>query len=79
MVSYLRELKRRVAKVAPGRPLVLVMDDSGIHTGDTTLGECIRLRIAVVVIPSRMTWCLQPLDMYVFARLKAAIRGLSLK
>jgi hypothetical protein len=28
-----------------------------------------------VIIPSRMTWCLQPLDTHVFARLKAAIRG----
>ena len=75
MVCYLRELRRRVARMAPGRPLVLVMDDSGIHTGDTTLAECIRLRIAVVIIPSRMTWCLQPLDTHVFAILKAAIRG----
>jgi hypothetical protein len=75
LVSYLRELRRRVARVAPGRPLVLVMDDSGIHTGDTALRECIRLRIAVVIIPSRMTWCLQPLDTHVFARLKAAIRA----
>jgi hypothetical protein len=75
MVHYLRELRRRVAKVAPGRPLILVMDDSGIHTGDTVLAECLRLRIAVVIIPSRMTWCLQPLDTHVFARLKAAIRG----
>ena len=75
MVSYLRDLTRRLARVAPGRPLILVMDDSGIHTGDSTLRECIRLRIAVVIIPSRMTWCLQPLDTHVFARLKAAIRG----
>ena len=75
LVSYLRELRRRVARVAPGRPLVLVMDDSGIHTGDTALRERVRLGIAVVIIPSRMTWCLQPLDTHVFARLKAAIRA----
>lgn len=75
MVSYLRELRRRLARVAPGRPLLLVMDDSGIHVGDSVLRECVRLHIAVVIIPSRMTWCLQPLDTHVFARLKTDIRS----
>jgi hypothetical protein len=77
MVQYLRLLKSRIARVAPSRPVVLVMDDSSIHIGDDVLAECRRLRFAVVIVPSRMTWALQPLDTHVFARLKAEIRSLT--
>ena len=75
MVWYLRELRKRLRSKAPLRPIVLVMDDCSIHVSDKVLRECVRLGIAVVIIPSRMTWKLQPLDTHVFAPLKANIRA----
>lgn len=74
MSCYLRELRRRVNRSAPDRPVVLVMDDCSIHICDEVLALCKKLRIAVAIIPSRMTWVLQPLDTHVFAQLKADIR-----
>lgn len=75
MVWYLRELRKRLRGKAPLRPIVLVMDDCSIHISEKVIRECVRLSIAVVIIPSRMTWKLQPLDTHVFAPLKANIRA----
>jgi hypothetical protein len=75
MMWYLRELRKRLRGKAPLRPIVLVMDDCSIHVSEKVLRECVKLSIAVVIIPSRMTWKLQPLDTHVFAPLKANIRA----
>ena len=74
MTVWLRALKSAVAQAAPGRPLLLVMDDCSIHICDQVLLACVRLKIGVVIIPARMTWALQPLDTHVFCRLKGDIR-----
>jgi hypothetical protein len=73
---WLRELVKRLRRVAPGRPVVLVVDDCAVHVSDAVLKQCCDLRVALVVIPSRMTWLLQPLDTHVFACLKTHIRRL---
>ena len=75
MVWWLRELRRRVRLLAPGRPIILVMDDCSIHIAEKVLDSCRRLCIAAVIIPSKMTWTLQPLDTHVFAQLKSSIRS----
>jgi hypothetical protein len=74
---WLRELAVRLRRVAPNRPIVLVVDDCSVHLSDVVLRKCCKLSIAVVVIPSRMTWLLQPLDTHVFAQLKSKIRTMS--
>lgn len=74
MKIWCRALRKAVSTVAPGRPLVLVMDDCSIHICDEIVAQCTRLRIALCIVPARMTWLLQPLDTHVFSRLKAALR-----
>ena len=71
---WLRELKQRLQRAAPGRPLLLVMDDCTVHVSDVVLQKCRSLGIAVVIVPARCTWLLQPLDTHVFAKLKNEIR-----
>ena len=74
MSVWLRELKQRLNRAVPGRPVLLVMDACTVHMCSSVLRKCRQLGIAVVIIPSRMTWLLQPLDTHVFARLKTDIR-----
>ena len=74
MCVWLMQLVRRLRKVAPQRRVLLVMDECSCHTSDCVLKKCIALRVAVIIIPSRMTWLLQPLDTHAFVRLKADIR-----
>lgn len=71
---WLSELKKRLHRVAPGRPVLLVMDACAVHLCHTVLRKCISLGIALVIIPARCTWLLQPLDTHVFAKLKNEIR-----
>ena len=75
LVFWLRALRAAVRRAAPRRPLLVVMDDCSIHVCDRVLSECVRLELAVVIVPARMTWALQPRGTHVFSRLKEAIRN----
>ena len=57
--------------------IVLVLDCSTVHVDAATLQRFAHLGILVVLIPGKCTWLLQPLDVYVFAELKALLRSLS--
>jgi len=46
------------------------MDCASQHANVTVLNHCARLQLHVILIPSGMTWLLQPLDSHVFAGLK---------
>ena len=71
---WLRSLAQRLRRAAPGRPILLVMDDCSVHVSETLLRRCVAWSIGLVIIPSRMTWMLQPCDTHVFSRLKSSIR-----
>lgn len=74
LTVWLRELATQLRRAAPDRPVLLVMDACCVHLSATVLRKCAALGVAVAIIPSRMTWMLQPLDTHVFACLKRDIR-----
>ena len=57
--------------------IVLVLDCSSVHVDAATLQRLAHLGLLVVLIPGKCTWLLQPLDVYVFAELKAMLRSLA--
>ena len=52
---------RRVIRIhRPAKQIVLVMDCASQHANVTVLNHCARLQLHVILIPSGMTWHLQP-------------------
>ena len=74
MVLIVRRLHRCLEahwhEVAP----VLLLDTARIHLTRAVLEACASLGIAVVVVPPKLTWLLQPLDTDGFASFKHAVR-----
>lgn len=76
MLEYLRQVARQCREHLPGRPVVLVMDAHPCHLATPVLRAAWRLGMHVVIIPAKLTWALQPLDVSVFRTLKATTRQL---
>ena len=58
--------------------MAIAMDAASQHIADDVLAHAARLRVRVLLIPSRMTWLLQPLDSHVYAVLKRTFHLLQL-
>ena len=56
--------------------ILLIMDCHSSHLDLETVKHLAMLGIVTVVIPGRLTWLLQPLDVYVYAVFKRVLRGL---
>lgn len=56
--------------------ILLLMDCHSSHLDVRTVLHLGRLGIVTVIIPAKLTWLLQPLDVYVYADLKRVLRGL---
>lgn len=74
LVWWLRTLVSAVRLARPGIQIILVLDDAPSHIAEVFLKACARYSVRVVVVPAKMTWCLQPLDTHVFSKLKHRIR-----
>lgn len=72
--KWLRKIAKTVLDFDKDMVIVLVMDCVSTHLNEKVLQECRRLKIRVLMIPAKTTWILQPLDVYVFACLKRAMR-----
>ena len=66
-------LRRSVWERAPGANIVLIMDSASQHTNRSVLMHASRLGLHVILVPSGLTWLLQPLDSHVFAHLKRVL------
>ena len=78
MKLWLKRLRACVKEHDPELNIILQMDCSSVHLNMETLRCAKLLNITVVMVPARCTWVLQPLDVYVYAALKRALRrGLS--
>lgn len=76
MLEYLRQVARQCRAHLPGRPVVLVMDAHPCHLATPVLRAAWRHGMHVVIVPAKMTWALQPLDVSVFRVLKTTVRQL---
>ena len=74
LMWWLRCMMTALRKVKPAASVILVMDACPSHTSDAFLAACSRARVRLVIVPAKMTWCLQPLDTHVFSTLKQRIR-----
>ena len=72
---WLRALLSAIKREKPRARVVLVWDRAATHISFDVLKVAKRLGIRIVVIPAKMTWCLQPLDTHVFSKLKHVIRS----
>lgn len=78
MLEYIRLIYSVCRKHLPGRAVVLVMDACSVHLTSVVLQAASRRGMQVVIVPAKMTWALQPLDVYVFRVLKDCARRLEL-
>ena len=76
MRQWLRDLRHVLLAHRPNHEWVLVMDCYSVHTSRDVLRYARSLKFVVVLVPSRMTWLLQPLDTHVFADFKRTLRRL---
>jgi hypothetical protein len=74
MKAWLTRLRSVVHTHRPSSWLLVVVDCATCHVEHSVLIHARRLGIVMVMVPSRLTWMLQLLDVYVFARLKWHLR-----
>ena len=70
MRDIVRELSAALGELTATRTVVLLLDTAPVHLGERFINMAARHKIAVQIIPAKMTWLLQPLDTHAFARFK---------
>jgi hypothetical protein len=73
-VYALQRLARAIKELGETRPVILLLDCSRVHLHDRVWTEARRHNIGICIIPSCVTWLMQPCDTHVFRRYKAWIR-----
>ena len=73
MKRTLTLLRRLVLRAKPNVEIVVCFDCAAQHLHHDVMVHASRLKLHVMVIPSGMTWLLQPLDTHVFASFKRAL------
>ena len=74
MKYFLVELRKVVYAKDPDMWILLVLDNARVHVSRAMLRYIKSLGIILLIIPARLTWLLQPLDVYVFAEFKRRAR-----
>lgn len=69
------EIRKTVHSFDDDLWILLVFDCHSSHLDITTVRHLHRLGFVTIVIPAKLTWLLQPLDVYVYAELKKNIRA----
>jgi len=71
MQRYLELLAASLDHVTDRFQIILVLDTATPHLGDLVAETAARLNIWMVMVPSGLTWLLQPADTHVMAGLKS--------
>lgn len=74
MISWLRQLHRHVNNFDKDLNIILVLDCATAHLNDKLLKVARMLKVNILMVPSKCTWFIQPLDVYSFAFLKRSLR-----
>ena len=72
--QILQVLKGAILTTRLRRRVLLLLDACPVHLHPLSLQTARRLGIRLCIIPTKMTWLLQPLDSHVFAKYKYYIR-----
>lgn len=79
MTSILTRLRQRVREKRPNARLLLLMDAASPHISNDVLVHAAKLQIYVLLVPSQMTWLMQPLDVFAFSPFKQRLYDLQEK
>ena len=72
--NLLTRIRRAVHARRPNAKILLLVDAASSHVQNEVLSHANRLHIYLLLVPGGLTWLMQPLDVFVFRQLKAAIR-----
>ena len=76
MKKILTAIRRAVRSELGMTKILLWIDCASQHVSVDVLNHAARLQIYLLLVPASLTWLMQPLDVYVFAKFKATIRDL---
>ena len=74
ILSSLETLHEAVQKVAKDCMIIVVLDALSCHTNEDIANFVFSVGIIVILIPGRLTWLLQVLDVYGFAKFKHSLQ-----
>jgi hypothetical protein len=78
--EYMKKILTAIRRAVRGRlgmtKILLWIDCASQHVSVEVLNHAARLQIYLLLVPASLTWLMQPLDVYVFAKFKATIREL---
>ena len=74
MKKLMTRYRRAVREIDPTARLVLLMDSASQHISNDVLKHAQWLGIIVLLIPGKLTWLLQPLDVSVFRPFKSVLK-----
>jgi hypothetical protein len=75
MKKWATRLRSIVSSFNSDTWIIVMMDCSHVHLNVSTIRHLRRLNILVIMLPAKLTWLCQLLDVYVFAELKSRIRS----
>ena len=74
MKTLLTLIRRCVHAVRPGCKIVFLMDSANQHISNEVLVHAARLQIVLILVPGKLTWLIQPLDVSVFRVFKDVLK-----
>ena len=77
--SLMRQILYALSIALAGFRIVLLMDCASCHIEATVLAMASRLGIAIALVPAKLTWLVQPLDIVFFLKFKRLLRHLYCK
>ena len=72
--KWATRVRQAIGSFNPGAWIVLILDCATSHLDRASIGHLRRLGILVVIVPAKMTWLLQILDVYAFGKIKRELR-----
>ena len=75
----IRTIAWNLRDMMPASEVVLLLDCLSLHVNEEVLLVARDAKIHIVLVPARLTWILQPLDVYVFALFKRFLRSVLLR
>ena len=74
MKYLITRYRRAVRAINPSARLVLLMDSASQHISNDVLRHAQWLGVILILIPGKLTWLLQPLDVSVFRPFKSSLK-----